>query len=132
MADVITRFKLETAQYDSKLRDIAKGLKDFVKETNDGGKGLDNFSKEAIEAARALGTTASGATNARDRVRDLVGAYNDAVRQFDKLSEAQQQGDFGKSLADSLERLKVRISEAKKHIVEDIPFEGGVATNGNN
>lgn len=26
----------------------------------------------------------------------------------------------------------MRISEAKKHIVEDIPFEGGVATNGNN
>lgn len=116
MADVITRFKLETAQYDSKLRDIAKGLKDFVKETNDGGEGLDKFSKEAIEAARALGTTASGATNARDRVRDLVGAYNDAAVQFNKLSEAQQQGDFGKSLADSLERLKVRISEAKKEL----------------
>lgn len=115
-SDVITRFKLETAQYESKLRDIAKGLKDFVKETNDGGEGLDKFSKEAIEAARALGTTASGATNARDRVRDLVGAYNEAAVQFNKLSEAQQQGDFGKSLADSLERLKVRISEAKKEL----------------
>lgn len=116
MADVITRFKLETTQYESKIRDIAKGLKDFVKETNDGGEGLDKFSKEAIEAARALGTTASGATNARDRVRDLVGAYNEAAVQFNKLSEAQQQGDFGKSLADSLEKLKQRIAEAKKEL----------------
>jgi hypothetical protein len=30
MADVITRFKLETSQYDSKLRDTVKNLKEVL------------------------------------------------------------------------------------------------------
>ena len=38
MADVITRFKLETSQYDSKLRDSAKSLAAYSKQAEMAGK----------------------------------------------------------------------------------------------
>ena len=116
MADVITRFKLETTQYDSKLRDASKGLSEFVKQAEIGGKGFTNFSQKSIEAARALGTVASGATSLKDKVKDLVGAYNDAAKAYNKLSQEQQQSDFGKALAGSINQLSDRIKEAKSEL----------------
>jgi methyl-accepting chemotaxis protein len=86
MADVITRFRLETTQYDSKLRDAAKGLKEFTHQAQLGGKNFTDFSKEAVEAARSLGNVASGATNTKDKVRDLVGAFNEAARAYNNMS----------------------------------------------
>ena len=116
MADVITRFKLETTQYDSKLRDAAKGISDVAHQAELAGQGFNNFSQKSVEAARALGQTASGATNAKDKVRDLVGAYNDAAKAYNKLTQEQQQSDFGKALAQSLTQLKGRITEAKQEL----------------
>ena len=116
MAEVITRFKLETTQFDSKLRDAAKELRDVAKEAERGGKDFNNFSQKSVEAARSLGNVASGANNAKDKVKDLVGAYNDAAKAYNNLTQAQQQSDFGKALAQSIGQLKDRISEAKQEL----------------
>ena len=116
MADVITRFRLETTQYDSKLRDASKGLSEFVKQAEIGGRGFTNFSQKSIEAARSLGTVTSGANNLKDKVKDLVGAYNDAAKAYNKLSQEQQQSDFGKALAQSIGQLSDRIKEAKQEL----------------
>lgn len=116
MADVITRFKLETTQFDSKLRDAAKNIRAISNDAKATGNSFDMFSKESVDAARALGSVASGANNTKNKVRDLVGAYNDAAKAYNELSEAQQQHDFGKSLAASLETLKSRITEAKQEL----------------
>ena len=116
MADVITRFKLETTQFDSKLRDAAKGLQEVTRVAEAGGKGFTNFSQKQVEAARALGQIASSANNLKDKVKDLVGAYNDAAKAYNKLSQEQQQSDFGKALAQSIGQLSERIKEAKQEL----------------
>ncbi len=116
MADVITRFKLETTQYDSKLRDAAKSLQNYVHTTESAGKSFTDFSQKSIQAAKDLGTVASGATNLKDKVKDLVGAYNDAAKAYNKLSQEQQQSDFGKALAESIGQLSSRIKEAKSEL----------------
>lgn len=124
MADVITRFKLETTQYDSKLRDMAKGLQAYGNQIDTAGKDFTNFSQKAIEAARSLGTIASGATNTKDKLRDLVGAYNDVAKTYNKLTELQRQTDFGKNMAASLEQLQVRIRETKQELYSGSGGEG--------
>ncbi len=116
MADVITRFKLETTQYDSKLRDAAKSLKEIGRMAEIGGKDFTNFSQKQVEAARALGNTASGANNAKDRLKDLVGAFNDTAKAYNNLSAAQQQSDFGKAMSQSLTQLQQRIKETKSEL----------------
>lgn len=116
MADVITRFKLETTQFDSKLRDAAKGLREVARVAELGGKSFNDFSQKAIESARALGQTASGANNAKDMVKDLVGSFNDAAKAYNSLTKEQQQSDFGKALSESLDQLKSRIADAKQEL----------------
>ena len=81
-----------------------------------GGKDFKNFSDKAIENARALGQTASGATNAKDRLKDLVGSFNEAAKAYNNLSQTQQQSDFGKALSQSLEQLQQRIKQTKDEL----------------
>ena len=113
MADVITRFKLETSQYDSKLRDTVKNLKEVVHMNELAGKDFREFSDAAIQAARGLGQTATGATNAKDKVKELVAAYNDMAKTYNDMSEAMKKSEGGKALAASLQELQGRIKEAK-------------------
>lgn len=128
MTDVITRFKLETTQYDSKLRDAAKGLKEISHMAELGGKGFKEFTQKQVEAARAFGQVESGANNLKDKVKDLVGSFNDAAKAYNALTKEQQQTDFGKALAESLTTLKGRITEAKQELygLADAAGGGGI------
>ena len=116
MAEVITRFKLETTQYDSKLRTAAKELSDFAKEAAKSGNEFSKFTKGNVDAARAFGSIGTSATNAKDKVKELVGAYNDMAKAYNNLTVEQQKSDFGKAMAESLDKLKVRIREAKQEM----------------
>ena len=113
MADVITRFKLETTQYDSKLREASKNLADYEKEASKAGKTFAGFSKEQVEAARSFGKVESGATSLKDKLKDLVGSYNTAAKAFNNLSDEQKNSDFGKALSESLKTLQGRITQTK-------------------
>ena len=116
MAEVITRFKLETTQYDSKLRTAAKELSDFAKEAAKSGNEFSKFTKGNVDAARAFGSIGTSATNAKDKVKELVGAYNDMAKAYNNLTVEQQKSDFGKTMAESMDKLKVRIREAKQEM----------------
>ena len=116
MADVITRFKLETSQFDSKLRDTAKALQGIAHQASLGGKDFNNFNQKAIESARALGTVQSGANNTKDKLRDLVGSYNDAAKAYNSLTETAKKGEFGQAMSQSLTQLQQRIRETKQEL----------------
>ncbi|MGX8694945.1 MAG: hypothetical protein ACSW8D_01045 [Prevotella sp.] len=132
MADVITRFKLETTQYDSKLRDAAKGLKEYARQASFAGNEFGKFTQKNVEAARALGNIAPSATNAKDKVKELVGAFNDVANAYNALTKEQQQSDFGKAMAASLNQLSQRIREAKQELyglgdaTKDVKAGGGL------
>ncbi len=116
MADVITRFRLETTQFDSKLRDESQRLADLTNHLSMAGKDFERFAKNHVQTAASLGQVASGATNLKDKLKDLVGAYNTAARAYNTLTKDQQSGDFGKAMATSLQKLKQDITQTKNEL----------------
>ena len=111
--DVITRFKLETTGFDSKIKQAAKDLSAYSKTATQAKEGFNQFTKSNIDAAKVLGTMATSTTNAKDRVKELVGAYNEAAKAYEALSDEQKKSDWAKALAGSLTQLQQRIKEAK-------------------
>lgn len=122
MADVITRFKLETTQYDSKLRDESNRLAEFTRMTSLAGKEFDRFTASQVEAVRELGKIAPAASNAKEQVKELVTAYNTLAKTYNVLTKEQQESDYGKAMAESLKNLQDRIAETK----ESMNSTGGV------
>jgi len=116
MGDVITRFKLETTQFDSKLRDEAKRLSDLTNQLSLAGKDFNKFAQQHVETARSFGQVASGATNLKDKLRDLVGAYNQVAKAYNAMSKEQQQTDYGKAMAESLQKLQGDIRQTKEEM----------------
>ena len=116
MADVITRFKLETTQFDSKLRDSAQSLSQLTRHLQLAGKDFDRFAQQHVEAARSFGQVASGATNLKDELKDLVGAYNQVSKAYNALTQEQKQSDYGKAMAESLQQLQGRIKDVKSEM----------------
>ena len=116
MADVITRFKLETTQFDSKLRDSAQSLSQLTRHLQLAGKDFDRFAQQHVEVARSFGQVASGATNLKDELKDLVGAYNKVANAYNAMTQEQKQGDYGKAMAASLQQLQGRIKDVKSEM----------------
>ena len=111
--DVITRFKLETTGFDSKIRQAAKELSNYSKTATQAKEGFNQFTKANVDAAKALGTMATSTTNVKDRAKELVGAFNDAAKAYNALSDEQKQSDWAKALSGSLTQLQKRIKETK-------------------
>ena len=122
MADVITRFKLETTQYDSKLRDAAKGLSELSRQVAAAGGDFNKLNKSSVDIAKSFGSISTSATNSKDKVKELVTAFNDVARAYNNMTKEQQSSDFGKAMAASMQQLKSRITEAK----QDMNSTGGV------
>lgn len=116
MGDVITKFKLETTQFDSKLRDSAQEMSKLTQYLKNAGGEFDRFAQKHVDAAKALGQTESGATNLKDKLRDLVSAYNNVAKAYENLTVEQQKTDFGKAMASSLDQLQQRITQTKNEL----------------
>lgn len=116
MADVITRFKLETTQFDSKLRDESRRLTDLTKHLQLAGNDFNKFAANSVESARALGQLSTGTYNAAQSLKVLVKAYNDVANAYNALTEEQKKGDFGKAMAESLQQLQGRITQTKNEL----------------
>jgi hypothetical protein len=114
--DVITRFKIETTAFDSKIKQASKELSDYSKTATQAKEGFDEFTKANVDAARALGSIETSTAKAKDKVKELVSAYNEAARAYNNLTEEQKNSDWAKALSESLTQLQQRIKETKVEI----------------
>ena len=85
--DVITRFRLETTQFDSKIKSAAKGLSEYTKAASNAGKEFQKFTKDNVAAAQALGKMATSSQDAKGKVQELVGAFNEAAKAYNALTK---------------------------------------------
>ena len=114
--DVITRFKLETTAFDSKIKQASKELSDYSKTATKAKEGFNQFTKSNVDAARALGTMATSSNNLKGKLQELVGAYNEGVKAYKALSDEHKKSDWAKALAGSLTTLQQRIKDTKQEL----------------
>lgn len=129
MGDVITKFKLETTQYDSKLRDATDRMKDLMRAVQVAGGSMNDLSAKDKELAKSFGTLSTGANNAKDKVRELANDLNKVGRAYFAMSKEMQQSDVGKAISEQMRVMKDRLTEAKKELY-DVGDASKAAANG--
>ena len=116
MADVITRLKVESSEYDSKIQRAAKGLQHLEAATRSAGKTMADASKEEIEFTRAIGQMETVSNDAKGKIGELTKAFTNLSVQYNNLTKQEKQSPYGKALAGSLDQLKGRIKDSKSEL----------------
>lgn len=118
MADVITRLRVESNEYDSKIKRAQQGLLHMEEACRKVGGTLAVLEKEEKDFVQALGSMETVSKTTRGRLNELTTAFTELSMQYKRLTDEEKRGDFGKALSGSLEQLKTRIAETKIQLAE--------------
>lgn len=127
MADVITRLRVESNEYDNKIRRASQELTNMSAQAQKAGNQINTFEKNNVALARSLGKMQTVSTTTRGKISELSNAFVEASSSYRRLTDQEKNSPFGRALAQSVEQLKGRIHEAKREL-ESINKELNVAT----
>ena len=116
MADSILRLKVESQEYDAKLKRAVQGLQQYADGCRKAGGTLEVVEQETLEFVRALGNMETTSKSAKGSLSEMTKAFTDLTVQYNKLTDAEKQSPYGKAMAESLNTLNGRIQDSKKEI----------------
>lgn len=130
MADSILRLRVQSEEYDNKIKRATQGLLHMETECRKIGSTLAVLEKEQKQYVQSLGNMQTVSNTVRGKIGELSAAFVELRSQYNRLTDEEKKGDFGKALSASLDQLKVRIHDAKKEL-NDITTElNGKASGG--
>lgn len=118
MADNILRLKVDSTEYDNKLKRASDALTRYAEGARKCGGTLEVVEKDTLAYTRALGNMETVSRTAKGRLSEMVKAFTDLSMQYKQLTAEEQNSPFGRSLAQSLDTLKNRINSYKSQLNE--------------
>ena len=118
MANVISRLKLESGEFDSKIKRAGQELLAYSEHCRKMGLEMGYANRDAKDFAKALGSMATVSQTARGKINELSEAFVNAKVIYKNMTDAEKQGEFGKNLAASLDQLKSRLNSAKQDLAD--------------
>ena len=116
MADVISRLRLESGEFDSKIKRAGQELLAYSEHCKKTGIQMGFANKDAKDFAAQLGKMSTTATTTRGKISELSDAFVNLKTMYNQMTDAEKKGQFGKNLSASLDQLKQRINDAKKDL----------------
>ena len=118
MADMIARLKVESSEYDSKIKRAAQGIQHLVEACHNAGGVLNVLEDENREFIKSLGSMETVSKSARGKIAELTTAFTDLKSVYNSLSQEEKNGEVGKELNKQLDIMKGRIQAGKQEIAD--------------
>lgn len=118
MADNILRLKVDSTEYDNKLKRASDALTRYAEGARKCGGTLEVVEKDTLAYTRALGNMETVSRTAKGKLSEMVKAFTDLSIQYRQLTAEEQNSPFGRALAQSLDTLKNRINNYKSQLNE--------------
>ena len=116
MADIISRLKLESGEFNANIKRAGQELMAYSEHCKKMGLEMGYANKDAKDFARQLGSMSTQTQSARGKINELTEAFTNLKAMYNSMTEAEKNGTFGKNLAASLDQLKQRINDSKKEL----------------
>ena len=116
MADVISRLKLDSGEFDSKIKRAGQELMAYSEHCKKMGLEMGYANKDAKDFAKALGSMQTTSSSARGKINELTEAFVNLKVMYKNMTDEEKNNAFGKNLAASLDQLKTRIDQAKEEL----------------
>lgn len=118
MADNILRLKVDSTEYDNKLKRASDALTRYAEGARKCGGTLEVVEKDTLAYTRALGNMETVSRTAKGKLSEMVKTFTDLSMQYKQLTAEEQNSPFGRALAQSLDTLKNRINNYKSQLNE--------------
>lgn len=113
MADVVTRLKVESSEYDQKLSRATQQLQHMEKEVRRTGATFAYADKEELAFAQSLGQMETKTSSAKGQLREMTDALMSLTQTYKALTDEEKNSPFGQALSASINQLKGRAAEVK-------------------
>ena len=116
MAENILRLKVQSEEYDAKLKQAAQGLTRYADECRKVGGTLEVVEKETLDYVRALGQMDTTSRTATGKLAEMKKTFTELSVVYKNMTDEEKNSPFGKALATSLDQLKGRIQDSKSQL----------------
>lgn len=118
MANSILKLRVESEEYDAKLKKAAEGIRHLAEVAHKGGGELTGLEKAELDYIKALGDMETKSRTAAGQTRELENAFKELTVIYNNLNDVEKADEGGKALAASLETLKQRTIDSKAQMDE--------------
>ena len=116
MADSILRLRVDSQEYDNKLKRAAEGIQRYAEGCRKAGGTLTQLDEGVEQFVKELGNMETVSNSARGKIGEMTKAFTELSVQYNKLTDEEKASPFGKALSESLNTLKGRIQEGKTEL----------------
>lgn len=116
MAENIIKLKVDSDEYQSKIKRASEGLLALGRNLREAGKTFADADAKQVEFTSKLGKMETTANTARGKLAEMTKAFTEMSVQYKNMTEEEKNGEFGKALNASLNELKGRIQESKTQL----------------
>lgn len=127
MADSILRLKVESQEYDAKLKRASDGIQKYATECRKVGGTLTVVEKETLAFVQGLGKMETVSRSAKGSIGEMTKTFTDLSVLYKRLTDEEKKSPFGKALSQSLDQLKTRIKDSKEELQSIEKELGGVS-----
>ena len=116
MADNILRLRVDSQEYDAKLKKAAEGIRHLAEVAHRGGGELTGLEKAELDYVKGLGSMETKSRTASGSVRELESTFKELTVVYNHLNDVEKQDEGGKALRASLDQIKQRAQEARAEL----------------
>ena len=114
MSDVIARMRLESQDFDNKLKSATANLQHMEREVRRTGATFEYADKEELAFLQSLGSMETKALDAKGKIKELSNSYKELAMLYERMTDAEKASKPGQALAASLQQLKGRLNDTKQ------------------
>ena len=118
MAESIVRLRVESQEFESKLKRASQELLAMAENARRTGATFAIADKEELAFVSSLGQLQTSARSARGSIAEMTKAFQDLSMHYRSLTDEEKAAPYGQELKKSLEQLQNRINDGKKALGE--------------
>lgn len=124
MAESVVKLRVDSQEYDAKIRRAADGLRAFGENCQKAGESVTKADKDTLEYVRSIGQMETVSKTVRGKIGEMTTAFTELSVQYKNLTDEEKSSQFGVALSQSLDQLRTRINDSKAQL-QDVTSELG-------
>ena len=116
MADSLVRLRIDSNEFDSKLKTASQNLQLYFDKVKQGAGTFEYLDDGVLECARALGQLSTKSNTARGSISELTSSFTEWSLRYKQMTEAEKNTPLGRAIKNSLDQLKTRIQDTKNDL----------------